>query len=79
MMSHSICITYNYCREDNTGWWVTVEDRGTEWTFDYLEGSRSGFYAIPKSAGWRRLMKECRRYMDSTAWTMNFHENRRAV
>lgn len=42
-MAHSICITYNYCREDNTGWWVTVEDRGTEWTFDYREGSRSGF------------------------------------
>lgn len=41
-MAHSICITYNYCREDNTGWWVTVEDRGTEWTFDYREGSRSG-------------------------------------
>lgn len=27
----------------------------------------------------RRLMKECRRYMDSTAWIMNFHENRRAA
>ena len=78
-MAHSICITYNYCREDNTGWWVTVEDRGTEWTFDYLEGSRSGFYAIPKSAGWCSLMKECRRYMDSTAWITNFHENRRAA
>lgn len=48
-MAHSICITYNYCREDNTGWWVMVEDRETEWTFDYREGSRSGFYAIPKS------------------------------
>lgn len=30
-----------------------------------------------KSKGWRRLMKECRRYMDSTAWITNFHENRR--
>ena len=77
MMSHSICITYNYCREDNTGWWVMVEDRGTEWTFDYREGSRSGFYAIPKSKGWRRLLKACRRYLDSTAWMTNFHENRR--
>ena len=56
-MAHSICITYNYCRE----------------------GSHSGFYAIPKSKGWRRLMKECRRYIDSTAWIMNFHENRRAA
>lgn len=28
---------------------------------------------------WRRLMKECRRYMDGTAWIMNFHENRRAA
>ena len=77
MMGHSICITYNYCREANSGWWVTVVDFGTEWAFDYLEGSRSGFYTIPKSAGWRALLKECRGYMDSTAWITNFHENRR--
>ena len=78
-MAHSICITYDYCREDNTGHWVYVESYETEWLFKYFEGNNTGCYAIPKSRGWSRLMKECRRYMDSTAWILNFHENRRAA
>lgn len=40
-MAHSICITYNYCREDNTGWWVTVEDRGTAWIMNFHENRRA--------------------------------------
>ena len=79
MKEHSICITYNYSREDNTGHWVWVTDLGDVWEFLYAEGARSGRYHVAKSRGFSALMKECRYYFDKTAWIYNDHANRRHV
>ena len=77
MKEHSICITYNYSRDDNTGNWVWVTDLGDVWEFRYAEGTRSGCYHVAKSRGFSALMKECRYYFDETAWIYNDHANRR--
>ena len=77
MKEHSICITYNYSRDDNTGNWVWVTDLGDVWELRYAVGARSGCYHVAKSRGFSALMKECRYYFDETAWIYNDHANRR--
>ena len=62
-MVHSICITFNYDRSNNTGSWVWVND--------------TKYYTIPKTKGYRALIHECKKYWDDTAWIKNLHENRR--
>ena len=73
-MVHSICITFNYDRSDNTGSWVWVNNLSKCWEFIVND---TKYYTIPKTKGYRALIHECKKYWDDTAWIKNLHENRR--
>lgn len=55
MKEHSICITYNYSREDNTGHWVWVTDLGDVWEFRYAEGGRGVLPGVFTPPGFLRM------------------------
>ena len=79
MTDHTIIITFDYCPESNTGCWVYVTDLGDRWHFFMQAGNDEASYNVSKSAGFRALLRECRRYWHGNAWIHNCHENRRAV